>query len=248
MDFLFGIDAIASLFTLTILEIVLGIDNLIFLSILTNKLPEEQRNKARKIGLIFAMLSRLLLLATINWISQLKIVLFTIYSTTITIHGLILGIGGIFLVFKAVGEIHEDIEGDGATAHSTKNFTKQAAISFGMVIVQVMLLDIIFSLDSVITAIGMTHQYEIMAVAIVISVILMLFAATPFSNFISKHPTVKMLALSFLILVGVMLMGESVGFHVEKGYLYFAIAFSLMVECLNIMASKKRKRLKNNAN
>lgn len=248
MDFLFSIDAIASLLTLTILEIVLGIDNLIFLSILTNKLPEEQRSKARKIGLIFAMLSRLLLLAAINWISQLKISLFTLFNITITIHSLILGIGGIFLVFKAVGEIHEDIEGDGAADHSTETLTKQAVISFGMVIAQVMLLDIIFSLDSVITAVGMTHHYEIMAIAIVISVMLMLFAATPLSNFISNHPTVKMLALSFLILVGVMLMGESVGFHVEKGYLYFAIAFSLMVECLNIAAAKKRKKYKKNTN
>lgn len=237
---LLSLDAFASLFTLTILEIVLGIDNLIFLSILTSRLPEHERNLARKVGLIFAMLSRLLLLAAVNWISQLKGILFTLFSIDITTHSLILGFGGIFLVYKAVNEIHEDIEGDGSIKQAALSTKKVVAVGFWWVIAQVMLLDIIFSLDSVITAIGMTHNYGIMSIAIIVAVLLMLFAAEPLSNFISKHPTVKMLALSFLVLVGVMLMAESVGYHVEKGYLYFAIAFSLLVECLNIVAKKKK--------
>jgi predicted tellurium resistance membrane protein TerC len=242
MDFLqslLSMDAIASLFALTILEVVLGIDNLLFLSILTNRLPEKERVIARKVGLIFAMVSRLLLLAAVNWISQLKGVLFSIFSIDVTIHSLILSLGGVFLVYKAVNEIHEDIEGDGAAKKAELSNKEIAVKGFWWVIGQVMLLDMIFSLDSIITAIGMTHNYGIMAIAIVIAVISMLIAAEPLSNFIIKHPTVKMLALSFLVLVGVMLMAEGIGYHVEKGYLYFAIAFSLLVESLNIIAKKK---------
>lgn len=242
MDFiqsLYSMDAIASLFTLTILEIVLSMDNLIFLSVLTNKLPVHKRNTARQVGLIFAMFSRLALLATVNYISQLEFVLFSLLNIDITMHSIILGLGGIFLVFKAVGEIHDDIE-EGGAAKNVALDSKGITIGFWVVITQVMILDIIFSLDSVITAIGMTHNYGIMSVAIVISVFLMLFAAGPLSAFIEKHPTVKMLALSFLVLVGAMLMGESIGYHIEKGYLYFAIAFSLLVECLNIVAKKKK--------
>ncbi len=238
---LFSMDAAASLFTLAILEIVLGIDNLIFLSILTNKLPDAQRKIARKVGLIFAMMSRLLLLAAMNWVTQLEGELFSIFEIPVSIRSLVLGLGGIFLVYKAVGEIHNDIEGDvdsqtAAISHQT------LFLGFWWVITQVMILDIVFSLDSVITAVGMTHNYTIMAIAIILAVLTMLFAAEPLSRFISEHPTVKMLALSFLILVGVMLMAEGIGHHIEKGYLYFAIAFSMAVECLNIIASKKRKK------
>ncbi len=247
---LMSLDAMASLLTLTILEIVLGIDNLVFLSILANKLPEHQRALCRKIGLIFAMASRLVLLGLVNWITQTHIVLFSLFNTEITITTLVLFFGGLFLLFKAVGEIHEDIEGGGAkyavaqgplVAHVTKK--KSATIysmAFWMVVLQVMIIDIVFSIDSVITAVGMTHNYFIMSVAIVISVIMMLFASDPLSKFIERHPTVKMLALSFLILIGTMLMAQSIGYHVEKGYLYFAIAFSLLVESLNIQAKKKR--------
>lgn len=233
-------DALASLFTLAILEIVLGIDNLIFLSLLTNRLPDEQQRIARKIGLIFAMLSRLALLAAMNWVTQLEGELFSLFEIPVSIRSLVLGIGGVFLVYKAVGEIHSDIEGDMAADSAAINH-KTLFFGFWWVITQVMILDIVFSLDSVITAVGMTHNYTIMAIAIVLAVLTMLFAAEPLSEFINKHPTVKMLALSFLILVGVMLMGESIGHHIEKGYLYFAIAFSMSVECLNIIAAKKKK-------
>lgn len=239
MDFLFTLDGLASLFTLTILEIVLGIDNLLFLSVITNKLPTHQQNIARKLGLIVAMFSRLLLLATINWITQFESSLFTILTMPISIRSMILMIGGIFLVFKAVGEIHEDIEGCGSANLAGKQ--NYSHTKFWSVILQVMILDIVFSLDSVMTAVGMTHDFTIMSIAIIISVIIMLFSANPISNFINNHPTVKMLALSFLILVGVMLMGESMGHKIEKGYLYFAIAFSMSVECLNIFAAKKKK-------
>lgn len=248
MDFLsdftnlFTLHIFASLLTLTILEIVLGIDNLIFLTVLTNRLPTQQQNSARKLGLIFAMISRLFLLGFINWITQFELVLFSLFEYNITLKSLVLGLGGVFLVFKAVGEIHEDIEGAGSAVVYSKG--KYIYSGYWMVIAQVMILDIVFSLDSVITAVGMTHNYAIMAIAIIISVIAMLFAANPLSAFISNHPTVKMLALSFLILVGVMLMAESIGHHIEKGYLYFAIAFSLSVESLNIVAAKRRAQAK----
>lgn len=246
---LLTLNAIASLFTLTILEIVLGIDNLVFLSILTNKLPEAKRALARKLGLIFAMLTRLLLLFLVNVITQSNIYLFELFNVEVTVHSLVLGLGGLFLFYKAVTEIHEDIEGGGASKQylsdssnniSKLNLTKYIS-AFWLIIMQVMILDIIFSLDSVITAVGMTHNYTIMSIAIIISVLLMLFASGPLSKFIYEHPTVKMLALSFLILIGTMLMAQSIGYDVDKGYLYFAIAFSLLVEFLNIRAARKRK-------
>lgn len=241
---LYSIDAIASLFTLTVLEIVLGIDNLIFLSILSNKLPPAKRRYARKVGLIFAMLSRLFLLFIINWLTTSNIVLLNILGIEISIHSLIFAFGGLFLFYKAIHEIHDDLESGGAAKVAAKN-KLPVVVGVGSVIAQVLVIDMIFSLDSVITAVGMTHDYFIMAIAIVISVLIMLMASEKLSNFIAKHPTVKMLALSFLILVGTMLMAQSIGYHVEKGYLYFAIAFSLLVECLNIRASKSRKKSKN---
>ncbi|MBP9723071.1 MAG: TerC family protein [Gammaproteobacteria bacterium] len=239
-----SLDAVASLFTLTILEVVLGIDNLIFLSILTNKLPVQKRKLARKVGLLFAMFSRLFLLFIMNWLTTTNVELFNIYDIKISIHSLIFAFGGLFLFYKAVREIHNDMEGAGLAEHGVKSSVENellVAVGIGSVLLQVLVIDIIFSLDSVITAVGMTHNYTIMAIAIVISVFLMLFASEPLSNFVEKHPTIKMLALSFLILVGTMLMAQSIGYHVEKGYLYFAIAFSLLVECLNIRASKKRR-------
>ena len=249
---LMSLDAMASLFTLTILEIVLGIDNLVFLSILANKLPEAQRPLCRKIGLIFAMVSRLFLLYIVNWITSSNKVLFNVSTLEVSVQSLVLFFGGLFLLYKAVSEIHEDLEGGGAK-QAVENSVLAASINenkskgfftwgFWLVVAQVMVIDLVFSIDSVITAVGMTHNYFIMSIAIIISVIMMLFASTPLSNFIEKHPTVKMLALSFLILIGTMLMAQSIGYHVEKGYLYFAIAFSLLVECLNIKAKKKRTK------
>lgn len=231
----------ASLFTLTLLEIVLGIDNLIFLALLTNKLPEQQRLKAQKVGLIFAMLSRLLLLFVLNFISNTELNLFTVNGFQVTLRSLVIGLGGMFLFYKAIHEIHNDLESE--ESKNSKRSNMKSYARFWSVILQVMIIDIVFSLDSVITAVGMSNNYYVMSIAIVISVILMLFASDPLSRLIAKHPTIKMLALSFLILVGTMLMAESIGYHVEKGYLYFAIAFSLLVEGLNIYSAKKKNKI-----
>lgn len=242
----------AALLTLTLLEIVLGIDNIVFISVLVDRLPEHQRPKARLIGLGLAMIMRLMLLATINWIMSLKAALFAIpmhpvlwklssYAADhggqldISGKGLILLFGGFFLIWKSTREIHHQID----EGHHQPTLMKRVG-GLGAVLVQIALIDIIFSLDSVITATGMADHLSVMAMAVVISVLVMMACAASISNFVSRHPSVKMLALAFLILIGTALIAEGLHFKIPKGYIYFAMAFSLGVEILNLRARKAR--------
>lgn len=233
--FLIDTEIAAALASLTAMEIVLGIDNIIFISILASRLPEHQRRKARLLGLALAMLTRVALLFSLSWVMSLKAPLFNLFQHPFTGRDLLLLGGGLFLVAKATREIHERIEGDDDEHASKKHAT------FVGTLIQILVLDIVFSLDSVITAVGMVDQLWIMITAVVISVITMMIFASSVSNFIAKHPTVKMLALSFLLLIGVVLVGDGFGHHVPKGYIYGAMAFSVFVEVLNLVASHKRK-------
>ncbi|RYC47437.1 TerC family protein [Pectobacterium zantedeschiae] len=233
-DWIVDPNAWLALGTLTILEIVLGIDNIIFLSLVVAKLPKAQQNKARRIGLMGAMLMRLGLLVSIAWVMRLTDPLFTLAGNEISTRDLILFFGGLFLIWKSSMEIHETVEG-GSETHNSKVY------SFFGAIVQIMLLDIIFSLDSVITAVGLSDHLFIMMAAVVIAVGVMMFSARPIGEFVERHPSVKMLALSFLILVGFTLILESFDVHVPKGYIYFAMFFSMSVEALNLLRSKKDK-------
>lgn len=227
-------EIVAALLSLTVMEIVLGIDNIIFISILASRLPEEQRDRARVLGLTLAILSRLALLFSLSWVMGLKSPLFELLGHSFSGRDLILIGGGGFLVAKATREIHEKIEGEEeVTLASGKS-------GFIGTLVQIMLLDIVFSLDSVITAVGMVDQLWIMVVAVIISVIIMIIFSRSVSAFIHEHPTVKMLALSFLLLIGVVLAGDGLGHHIPKGYIYGAIAFSVFVEMLNLAAARKR--------
>jgi predicted tellurium resistance membrane protein TerC len=218
-----------ALLTLTSLEIVLGIDNIVFIAILCAKLKPEQQDKARFIGLLFAMLMRIALLLSLTWIMKLTTPLFSVIGQEISGRDIILIIGGLFLIGKATLEIHHKIEDKNGDP-----LTKVSHASFRNVLMQIIALDIIFSLDSVITAVGMAQELWVMIVAVVISVIVMLVFAKSISTFIETHPTLKMLALSFLILIGVVLFADGLGKHIDKGYIYFAMAFSLAVEALNI--------------
>lgn len=239
MELLSNPDVWVALLTLTALEIVLGIDNVIFISILADKLPPDQRKRARLLGLSLAMFMRIGLLLTINWIANLTNTLFSIGGHGFSGRDLILLGGGLFLIYKATTEIHEKLEGDEHAAQSGP--VKHA--SFGSVIIQILLLDIVFSLDSVITAVGMAEDIEVMIAAVVIAVLVMLFASGPLSDFVSKHPTVKMLALSFLLLIGTSLVAEGWGFHISKGYIYAAMAFSVFVEILNLKMRSRAKEV-----
>jgi predicted tellurium resistance membrane protein TerC len=238
MEWLSDPQAWIALLTLTVLEIVLGIDNVIFISILSGKLPGEMQKKARNTGLAMAMIMRILLLLSIAWIVKLTKPLFTVVGQEISGRDLILLVGGLFLIFKATHEIHDKLEGEEGTT------TARVAPSFASVIVQIMLLDIVFSLDSVITAVGMAKDVGVMITAVVISVGIMLFAAGSISAFVNRHPTVKMLALSFLMLIGMSLIAEGLEFHIPKGYVYFAMGFSVFVEVLNIQFRRKSKPVK----
>jgi predicted tellurium resistance membrane protein TerC len=224
-----------SLLTLTILEIVLGIDNIIFISIVASRLPPEQQARARYIGLSLALIMRIILLSMIAWLASLTQPVFTLFGEEFSWRDIILIGGGLFLLVKGTSEIHHHVEGGEANDSMAKKATFAAVI--GMIVV----LDIVFSLDSVITAIGMSDQLFVMITAVVIAMGVMLFAAKPVSDFVNTHPTVKMLALSFLLLIGMALVADGMGFHIPKGYLYFAVAFSLGVECLNIWMRKKRQ-------
>ena len=223
---------IVALVTLTVLEIVLGVDNVIFISILSGKLPKEQQRRARRVGLAAAMLMRLLLLAFIAWIAGLTRPLFTVMDHPISGRDLILVGGGLFLLAKATYEIHDKLEG-------AEHGGARAAVSFASVITQVMILDIVFSLDSVITAIGMADQLSVMMTAVILAVLVMLVAAEPISAFVEDHPTIKILALSFLLLIGLSLVAEGFGQHISKGYIYFAMGFSVFVEIINIRVRRK---------
>lgn len=231
-------EAWIALLTLCVLEIVLGIDNIVFISILVDKLPEEQRPKARFFGLALAMLTRILLLLCITWVMSLTKPLFTVLSYNISGKDLVLIIGGLFLLYKSTKEIHEKLEGDPQHAIHGPGAKKAA---FGAVLVQIAILDIVFSLDSVITAVGMVQYISLMVIAVMVAVGFMMFFAGAVSDFVNKHPTVKMLALSFLLLIGTALIGEGLHFHIPKGYIYFAMGFSVMVEMLNLRSSAKKK-------
>lgn len=239
IEWLASPEAWIALATLTALEIVLGIDNIIFISILVGRLPEKQRNTARRLGLSLAMIARLALLFSISWVMGLTQPWFEFAGLEISGRDLILIGGGLFLLAKATHEIHNSLEG--ADGHGEANV---AVNSMGMVLVQIAILDIVFSLDSVITAVGLADHVEVMAAAIIIAVGVMLFAAKSIGDFVDNHPTIKILALSFLILVGVTLMVEGFDVHVPKGYIYFAMAFSVAVEMLNINMRKRMSKRK----
>lgn len=227
MESLWSAQALVALATLTALEIVLGIDNIVFISILASRLPEGQRQRARVIGLALAMLSRIALLLSLTWVLKLTRPLFSAFGEEISGRDIILLAGGVFLLAKSTFEIHESLE-----APETKK-PGRSGRKFLFVVVQIMILDIIFSLDSVITAIGMARQISVMVLAIVIAVVVMMLSVNGISRFVENHPTIKMLALSFLILIGVSLVAEGLDFHIPKGYVYFAMAFSVFVEFLN---------------
>ncbi|MFG1946079.1 TerC family protein [Nonomuraea sp. NPDC048826] len=223
--------------TLVTLEIVLGIDNIIFISILAGKLPPEQRDRARVLGLGAALVTRLLLLLALSWVVQLTAPLFEVLGHEISGRDLILLLGGLFLLAKSVTEIGHSMD-----VADEKDGKRVAAASFASVIVQIMLLDIVFSLDSVITAVGMVDELGVMVAAVVVAVVVMLFASGPISRFVDTHPSIKMLALAFLVLIGVVLIAEGLDQHIPKGYIYFAMAFSVVVELLNIRVRSRRNR------
>jgi predicted tellurium resistance membrane protein TerC len=228
----------AALATLVVMEVVLGIDNLIFISILTNKLPEHQRSRTRRIGIALAVILRLGLLGTVAWIAQLTQPLFTLFNHEFSWRDLILIAGGLFLIWKATDEIHHNVSGEHAekeTAGGAAGMTMASAIG------QILVLDLVFSLDSIITAVGMTNDIPIMVVAVVVAVGLMLLAADPLARFIGDNPTIVMLALGFLLMIGGTLLAEGFGVHVPKGYIYAAMAFSALVEGLNMLARRRRR-------
>lgn len=226
-----------ALATLTLLEIVLGIDNIIFIAILVGKLPKEQRDKARILGLALAMLTRIALLASLFWIMKLTQPLFTIFGNDISGRDIILIVGGLFLIYKSTHEIHSQLE----SAEDERQISKKS-LRFFPALIQIAILDIIFSLDSVITAVGMADHLEVMVIAIILAVLIMMIASKGISDFVEKNPTIKTLALAFLILIGIALIADGLDFHIPKGYIYFAMVFSLIVECINIYASKKTKK------
>jgi predicted tellurium resistance membrane protein TerC len=228
----FTSDGVLALVTLTFLEIILGVDNIVFISILAGKLPRAQQERARRTGLLAAMGMRILLLLSIAWIIRLTAPLFTVFARPISGRDLILIAGGLFLLGKATLEIHDRLEGE--DDHSSA----RAAPSFGAVIVQIMALDIVFSIDSVITAVGMADDLAIMVAAVLLSVSVMMFSAGAVSAFVNRHPTVKVLALSFLLLIGMSLVGDGFGMHIPKGYIYFAMGFSVFVEAINLRVRK----------
>jgi predicted tellurium resistance membrane protein TerC len=233
----FNVETLAAFITLAALEIVLGIDNIIFLSITASKLPSEQQGKARTLGLAGAMLTRILLLLSLAWLAKLTAPLFTVLGIELSGRDLILLIGGLFLIGKSTLEVHEQFD----TGETDAQAGSGKAARFWSAIVQIMILDIVFSLDSVITAVGMTDQVGVMIAAIVSSVIVMMFFSGAVSRFVDNNPTIKTLALSFLILIGTSLVAESLDFHLPKGYVYFAMAFSLVVEVVNLQLRKRSK-------
>ena len=235
MDFLLDPQIWIAFLTLAALEIVLGIDNIIFISILAGKLPPDQQEKARKLGLALAAITRLMLLFSIAWIMKWTEPLFTVFGMGISIRDLILIVGGLFLIAKSTLEIHEKLEGDQGHAAA------KIPASFAAVIGQILVLDVVFSLDSIITAVGMVDHIAVMAAAIIVAVIVMVLFAGVISAFVDRHPTIKMLALTFLVLIGMALVGEGLDMHIPKGYIYFAMAFSVGVELLNMRLRKVSK-------
>ena len=235
MEIFLTLDTWIALLTLTFLEIVLGIDNIIFISIVAGKLPKEEQRKARLIGLSLALIVRIILLMGITWLIGLTDPVITIYDFALSWRDIILAIGGLFLIAKSTSEIHHKVEGDAPE----KEIKKPKA--FSNAIVQIVLLDIIFSFDSILTAVGLTNQITLMVIAVIVSIIVMMLFAKAIGDFVNKHETLQILALSFLILIGFMLIVEAIHIHVPKGYIYFAVFFSLIVEVINIRARKKKK-------
>jgi len=233
MEWITSPESWIALLTLTALEIVLGIDNIIFISILAGKLPKDQQKTGRQLGLAMAMITRILLLLSISWLIQLTAPLFSVFSNQISGRDLILIVGGLFLLGKSTFEIHERLEGEEGHA------SQKVAASLAGVVFQIMLLDIVFSLDSVITAVGMVNEINIMISAVVIAVGIMLFASGPISGFVNERPTLKILALSFLLLIGFSLIADGLGLHIPKGYIYFAMGFSVFVEIVNLQVRAK---------
>ena len=238
MEWITNPEAWIALLTLTALEIVLGIDNIVFISILAGKLPEDQQDKGRRIGLILAMGMRILLLFSLAWLTSLEESLFHVFGQGISGRDLIMVIGGLFLLGKSTFEIHDKLEGEEGHASAKVKAT------FASVIIQIMLLDIVFSLDSVITAVGMANDLAIMVAAVVIAVIIMLFASGPISDFVNERPTLKILALSFLLLIGFSLVVDGLHYHIPKGYIYFAMGFSIFVEMINLRVRTKSAPIK----
>ena len=238
MEWMFSTEIWVALLTLATLEIVLGIDNLVFISIAVSKLPPEQRPRARKIGLAMACITRILLLLSLAFLAGMQNNLFSLFGQDFSVRDLVLIAGGLFLLVKGTMEIHDSVEG---RAEEEDIGTKPSAV-FGYVIAQIAVIDIVFSLDSVITAVGMVDNKWVMVAAILMAVAVMLFAANPIGNFIDRHPTVKMLALTFIILVGVALVADGFDYHIDRKFLYFAMAFSAGVETLNILSQRKQRR------
>ena len=238
MDWIFSTEIWIALLTLATLEIVLGIDNLVFISIAVSKLPPEQRPRARRFGLAMACLTRIALLLSLAFLASMQNNLFALFGMDFSVRDLVLIAGGLFLLVKGTMEIHDTVEGE---ADEEDIGTKPSAV-FGYVIAQIAIIDIVFSLDSVITAVGMVDNRWVMVAAILMAVAVMLFAANPIGDFIDRHPTVKMLALSFIILVGVALIADGFDFHIDRKFLYFAMAFSAGVEALNIIATSEQRR------
>lgn len=230
-----------ALVTLIAMEIVLGIDNLVFISILTNKLPEDQRRKARRIGIGLALIMRLALLGTLSVIVGLTAPVFELFDHSFSWRDLILLVGGLFLVWKATKEIHHNVDPDPAPGLFNKSVESMA---FSAAIFQIILLDLVFSIDSIITAVGMTTHLPVMVIAVVVAVIVMLLAADPLSKFIGNNPTIVMLALGFLLMIGTTLIADGLGFHVPKGYIYAAMSFSAFIEGLNMLSRRRRQKLK----
>lgn len=229
----------ASLVTLTVLEIVLGIDNIVFISVIVGKLPAEQAKRARQVGLLMALGFRIVFLLTLFWLIGLTTPIFTVFGQEISWRDLVLFAGGAFLLFKATQEIHRDVEGGGESAT-----TAGVGASFGMIVAQIALIDLVFSVDSIITAIGMAEHVGVMIAAVVIAIAVMYVASGPVANFIHRHPTTRMLALAFLLMIGIALIADGAGFHIPRGYLYVAMAFSAGVEFLNVVARRNRAKPK----
>ena len=229
----------AAFLTLTAMEIVLGIDNIVFISVLVSRLPKEQADRARRIGLALALIFRIMLLLVISWIISLTQPAFDIMGFAPSWKDLILMAGGAFLVYKATHEMHAEIEEPHGEEASLK---RQATAAFAAIIGQIIVIDMVFSIDSIVTAVGMADQVEVMIAAVIVAVGIMFVASGPVSDFVAKHPTTKMLALAFLLLIGTSLVADGLGFHIPKGYLYFAIAFSVAVEALNLRATRRRRQ------
>ena len=231
-----SIDIILSLITLTFLEIILGVDNLIFISITCSRLPQSQQKTARRLGLLLALVTRLVLLASVLWLIGLTKPLFSILNFAFSGRDIFLILGGLFLLYKSTAEIHTEIEG------FEKEKARKKYASFSMVVIQIAILDIVFSLDSVITAVGMTQIFWVMALAICIAIATMIFASEPLSRLVNNLPTIKMLALSFLLLIGTVLIADGFHFHVPREYIYFALSFSVLVESLNLLVARKKNK------